>query len=99
DQDCDINAAVQRASLRIAVGSGRMCGAVAGGRDDATHRYVVFFPQILRYRGGAISAQLLIFLLGSGTGGISGDLNHVALERERNGGQLVEVRFRGSVEN
>lgn len=68
-----------------------MSSTVSSRHDNAAHRHILRFAEVLRHGGCARFAELLIELLGCGGRGITGDLNQVTLNPFRAGSKRCEV--------
>src|SRR5712692_8536141 len=83
NQNFDIDPAVEFTALSVAIAGKPMGAAIADGHKNASHWDVLNLIEITGYSGSAFLAQLLIRFAAQCVGGVSRDLDQIALKRLR----------------
>src|SRR5712691_6082698 len=83
DQDFDIDASVEFTAYDVRIVGKPMGTTIADGNKNPPHWDVLNLIEVTRYGGGTLLAQLLIRFAAQCVGGVSRDLDQIALKRLR----------------
>src|SRR5689334_3278750 len=93
DQNFDIDPAIEFAAFSVTIAGQWMCTAISDGNKNASHWDVLNLVEITCYGGGTLLAQLLIRFVAQCVGGVSRDLDQIALKGLRKFGEIGKGRL------